>query len=135
MFRRYIMKKIILLFLFVIVMVSCQSQTTVSTDAYTTISPADAQIMLENDDSVILLDVRTLSEYTAQRIPGALLLSLDMIESSAQNIIPDKNAKYIIYCRSGNRSLQAIEILLDLGYKNLYDLGGIINWPYEVVTG
>lgn len=114
----------------------------------TTKEPADAEIpsvvnitaeegktMMEEDATIILVDVRTEDEYKEEHIPGALLLPVDNLESLAPEMISDKEAVYIIYCRSGNRSATAAQQLIDLGYQNIYDMGGIIDWPYETESG
>jgi len=106
---------------------------TTENPSFEVISATEAKTMLDNDDSIILLDVRTQSEYDTEHIAGATLLPLDQISANASDVIPDKNATYIVYCRSGNRSNQASQILVDLGYSSIYDMGGIINWPYDTV--
>lgn len=127
------MKRLLILIMFVGLLMACE---TPSETTYTaaSISPASAYAMLESNPEVILVDVRTESEYLSGHIEGAILLPLDTIETNAGDLIPDKTATYIVYCRSGNRSAQAVDILLELGYQNLYDLGGIIYWPYDIVT-
>ncbi len=97
------------------------------------ISASVGKTMLDESESIILLDVRTLSEYNEGHIENALLLPLAEIQTTAETVIPDKAKTYIIYCRSGNRSRQAADILLEMGYLNIYDMGGIIDWPYEIV--
>lgn len=97
------------------------------------ITPKKALKMLEEDSSVVLIDVRTYEEFLQIRIPGAKLLPLAEIEERHLEMMPDKDATYIIYCRSGNRSVEAILKLQELGYSSLYDLGGIIDWPYETI--
>lgn len=101
---------------------------------YTTISPADAKNLI-GSEGVILTDVRTSEEYEQWHIPQAVLLPLDDISLKAQSVLPDKNSVIIVYCRSGRRSKIASEQLLNMGYKNVYDLGGIIDWPYDTVSG
>lgn len=98
------------------------------------ISPEDAKKNMENDSDIILLDVRTVEENKTIRIPGSTLIPLDKLELSAESEIPDKERTIYVYCRSGNRSLSAVKILLKLGYKNVYDLGGINKWPYETIS-
>lgn len=85
----------------------------------------------------LLLDVRTLQEFNEVRIPGAVLLPVDRIDAAtaAAAIGPWKDRTVIVYCRSGNRSRSAVSALARLGYTKLYDLGGIIDWPYETVRG
>lgn len=141
------MKKHVLLvsaaLLSVILLAACTGETnntaapSVSADdtaaVYKTISPAEAKELL-GDDGAILVDVRTQEEYDEGYIPGAVLLPLDDITQKAQSVLPDKDATIIIYCRSGRRSALAADELLNMGYKTVYDLGGIIDWPYEVIT-
>ena len=95
------------------------------------ISPEEARARLENEEGVILLDVRTPEEYTEIRIPGSLLIPLQTLEKEAPVQLPDQDAPIFMYCRSGRRSLDAARILVELGYTQVYDLGGIIDWPYE----
>ncbi len=120
------MKKILILLLFVL-LIGCGSSS------ITKITAKEGKNMLEENQEIILLDVRTAAEFNEGHIENALLLPVDQIETKAQETIPDKDATYIIYCRSGNRSNQAAGILKDLGYTNLYDMGGIIDWPYDIV--
>ncbi len=96
------------------------------------ISPEDAHNNLSEDNNILLLDVRTKEEYDAGHIKGAEILTLDTIETNMENIYPDKDRVIYVYCRSGRRSAIAADILVNLGYKKIYDLGGIINWKYEV---
>lgn len=98
------------------------------------ISPEDAKKNMENDSDIILLDVRTVEENKTIRILGSTLIPLDKLELSAEREIPDKERTIYVYCRSGNRSINAVKILLKLGYKNVYDLGGINQWPYETIS-
>lgn len=123
------MKRFLLLTLIlpVIFLVSCGSSSVEQ------ITAIEAKTMMDNDSSIVLVDVRTLSEYNEEHIPGAILLTLDYISSEAENVIPDKSATYIIYCRSGNRSATASAELARMGYEHIYDMGGIIDWPYDTV--
>jgi phage shock protein E len=98
---------------------------------YKTITPEAAKKILDEDNNSILLDVRTESEYNSKHIPNSKLIPVDELENRAEDELSDKNATIIVYCRSGNRSKTASKKLLDLGYQNVYDLGGIIDWPYE----
>ncbi len=92
-----------------------------------------AMEMMESGDDFILVDVRTQEEYDEGHIEGALLLPLDQLETLSEEQLTDKDATILVYCRSGNRSAQASKILIDLGYQNVYDFGGIIDWPGEIV--
>ena len=98
------------------------------------ISPQDAKAMLDADENVTLLDVRTQEEYDEGHIEGAILLPYDTITASSIGLPADKASAVIVYCRSGRRSAIAAETLLSLGFTNVYDLGGIQSWPYETVS-
>ena len=103
---------------------------------YHKITAEQAKERLGSGDELILLDVRTQEEYDAGHIAGAILLPNETITETEQpDILPDLNAEILIYCRSGNRSAQAAKKLVAQGYTNVYDFGGIIDWPYETVTG
>lgn len=86
-----------------------------------------------NKEDYVILDVRTKEEYDEERIPDSVLLTLSEIESKVESVLPNKDIKIYVYCRSGNRSRQAAYQLIDLGYKNVYDFGGIISYPYETI--
>ena len=101
---------------------------------YHKISSSDAKARLDSGDKLILLDVRTKEEFDAGHIGGAVLLPNETIVDTKPEALPDLNAEILIYCRSGNRSAQAANKLVAMGYTNVYDFGGIIDWPYEVVT-
>lgn len=90
------------------------------------------QIMNENKNYIIL-DVRTIAEYNEGHIPNAICIPNETIENNAINELPDKEQLILIYCRSGNRSKQAAEKLKKLGYTNLIEFGGIIDWKGEIV--
>lgn len=99
------------------------------------ISADEAKKRLDSEEGIILIDVRTEEEYLDKHIPGSVLLPLDALENDVEKEVPDKDAILFVYCRSGNRSASATKILVRLGYKNVYDLGGIINWPYDTESG
>lgn len=101
--------------------------------SFTNITPEEAKKRLDSEKDIILLDVRTKEEYETGHIKNARLMPLDSIkEESVKNLV-DKEATIFVYCRSGSRSSAAAKILVEQGYINVYNLGGIINWPYEVV--
>lgn len=104
-----------------------------STSGYIKISPQEAKEIMDNEDDIIILDVRTLEEYNSGYIQGAICIPNEVINSEAENQLTDKNKQILVYCRSGNRSRQASEALIEMGYKNVKDFGGIIDWPYEIV--
>lgn len=95
------------------------------------ISASDAQKLLEQDATAVILDVRTADEFASGHIPGAKLLPYDEIDANrAAMLIPAKDAPVVLYCRSGRRSAIAADSLRRLGYTTVYDLGGVGNWPY-----
>ncbi|MBQ6860732.1 MAG: rhodanese-like domain-containing protein [Clostridia bacterium] len=85
------------------------------------------EIMEQNEDYIIL-DVRTLEEYNLGHIPNAICIPNETIDENVVNELPDKNQLILIYCRSGNRSKQATKKLEKLGYTNLVEFGGIMDW-------
>lgn len=90
------------------------------------------QIMNENENYIIL-DVRTIEEFNQGHIPNAICIPNESIDDTVVNKLPDKKQMILIYCRSGNRSKQATEKLKNLGYLNLVEFGGIIDWKGEIV--
>ena len=101
---------------------------------YHKISAEKAHTMMSELKDFILLDVRTGEEYREKRIDGAVLIPDYEIEDRADRELPDKNAVILVYCRSGRRSENAARKLADRGYVNVYDFGGIIDWPYGTVS-
>ena len=89
------------------------------------------QIMDENENYIIL-DVRTQAEYNQGHIPNAICIPNETIDENVVNKLPDKNQMILVYCRSGNRSKQAAEKLKKLGYTDLIEFGGIIDWKGEI---
>lgn len=102
---------------------------------YRTLTPEEAKARMDSGEPVIVLDVRTQAEFEEKHIEGALLVPNETIVSEPPAELPDKDAEILIYCRSGNRSRQAAEKLIAMGYTNVYDFGGINNWPYDTVAG
>ena len=90
------------------------------------------QIMNENSNYIIL-DVRTMQEYIEGHIPNAICIPNETISENIINKLPNKEQLILIYCRSGNRSKQAAQKLKNLGYTNLIEFGGIIDWAGDVV--
>ena len=95
------------------------------------ITPADA-IRLLDAGKAVAVDVREPDEFAVGHIPGAKLLPLGSVLSRAAEVLPEKDAAWLIYCRTGRRSADAVQKLESLGYTQLYDLGGILSWPYEI---
>ena len=97
------------------------------------ITPQEAKKIMDSGEENIILDVREQSEFDEGHISGAILIPYTEIENKAEQIIPDKNAQILVYCRSGRRSKIAAESLVKLGYTNVKEFGGITDWPYEIV--
>ena len=104
------------------------------TGGYRLMKPQDAKKMLDSETDITLVDVREPYEYQTGHIPNAKLLPLGDIAAKAATQLPDRNAKIMVYCRSGSRSRSAARQLLSMGYTHVIDIGGILNWPYDVVT-
>lgn len=99
---------------------------------YEQITAEDAKKIMDSGEEHIILDTREKDEFDEGHIPGAILIPYTQIENKAEKMIPDKDAQILVYCRSGRRSKIASESLAKLGYTNVKEFGGIIDWPYEV---
>lgn len=97
---------------------------------YETITAKEAKEMIDNQE-VVIIDVREESEYQEGHIKDSILIPLSTIKEE-NTLLPDKEQTLLVYCRSGNRSAKAAKKLADLGYKHVYDFGGIIDWPYDI---
>jgi rhodanese-related sulfurtransferase len=98
------------------------------------ISAQDAKEMMAASTDYILLDVRMEEEFQAGHIEGSILLPDYEVEEKAESVLTDKSTPILVYCRSGRRSAIAAQTLSSLGYTTVYDFGGILDWPYEVIT-
>ena len=116
------MKKIFLIL--VLFLVGCSTEV----NTYNTSTQDKAKEMMKEESDYIILDVRTKEEYEEKHIEDAINIPLDEIEETTE--LKDKEQVIFVYCKSGNRSKQASEILANLGYTNIYDIGGISTW-YE----
>jgi phage shock protein E len=114
---------------------SISSEVTENSAKFVLITAEEGKKMLEEDTSIVLVDVREPDEYAAAHIPGSILLPLGTIAEKVSDVIPDKNTPIILYCRSGRRSAMGAEELVQMGYTTVYDMGGILNWPYETESG
>lgn len=121
------MKRVILMFLAMFGLVSCTS----SQNTYTQMSMNDAMDLMENESDYVILDVRTLEEYNEKHILGAINIPNESIGTEEIDALPDKEQLIFVYCRSGNRSRQASEKLVELGYTNIIEMGGIGDWSGE----
>ena len=101
--------------------------------SYDQISGAEAKALMDSESGYIIIDARTQEEYDEGHIPGAILIPEYEIADRAEKELPDKNQLILVYCRSGRRSKIAAEELVKLGYTNVKEFGGIIDWEYEIV--
>ena len=99
---------------------------------YEQITAEAAKKIMDSGVKYTLLDVREQDEYDEGHIPGAILIPYTEIDAKAEEVLKDKDALILVYCRSGRRSKIAAESLANLGYSNIVEFGGIIDWPYEV---
>ncbi|MBO5868692.1 MAG: rhodanese-like domain-containing protein [Oscillospiraceae bacterium] len=137
------MKKIAVLLLVVLLLAGCGNQevtnqteetggTVAVNGTYKQITQEEAKNLLDTAENFVLLDVRTREEYEDAHIPGAILIPVDEVEERAARELPDKNQLILVYCRSGNRSKTASQVLANMGYTNVQEFGGINDWPYDV---
>ena len=126
------MRKIAVLLLAMIVLSACGQEKENDREAvYMNITAEEAKQIMDTEEGYIILDVRTQEEYYQGHIPGAILIPDTEIKAEAENVLTDKAQLILVYCRSGRRSKLAAESLVELGYTNIKEFGGIIDWPYE----
>ena len=111
-----------------------QSSISATQSSYRSLTPQEAKELLDAGDAV-LVDVRTREEYEQSHIPEAIWIDNASIQDAPPEALPDLEAEILLYCRSGVRSKQAAEKLVAMGYRNVFDIGGIQDWPYEVEQG
>ncbi len=152
--RLFIMKKILCLtaLFFCILLASCGAdksigiiggadgptailvtQSIMKANTYKEISAKEAKKIMDSVEEYVILDVREQDEFNEGHIPGAMLLPYTNIPDQAEELLPDKKKTILVYCRSGRRSKLAADSLVALGYTNVVEFGGIIDWPYEIV--
>ena len=127
------MKKLLPIFLAALLLVGCAAPAEEIT--YRRINMDAAITMMEEESGYIILDVRTPEEFADKHIPGAINIPNETIGAAEIPELPDKDQLILVYCRSGNRSKQASEKLVALGYTNIVEFGGINDWPGETETG
>ena len=110
--------------------VGCSSGGSAS---YDQISGAEAKALMDSESGYIIIDARTQEEYDEGHIPGTILIPEYEIADRAEKELPNKDQLILVYCRSGRRSKIAAEELVKLGYTNVKEFGGIIDWEYEIV--
>lgn len=110
-----------------------QGEATMEPGNYKQITPEEANAMMDEQEDYILLDVRSQEEFDEGHIEGAIVIPDTEIADRAEAELTDKESTILVYCRSGRRSKLAAQALADLGYTNIFEFGGIIDWPYETV--
>lgn len=117
---------------------SCQQEnnnqeSTTALITYEQITPEEAKKIMDTQKAYVIIDARTEAEFAEGHIEGAILIPEYEIEQKAEQEIPDKDTLILVYCRSGRRSKIAAESLINLGYTNVKEFGGIIDWQYDIV--
>lgn len=121
------------IFLILILLTACgQNEKNDQEAAYLNITAEEAKSIMDTQEGFLILDVRTQAEYDQGHIPGAIVIPDTEVKDKAEEALPDKDQLILVYCRSGRRSKNAAQILAELGYTNIREFGGIIDWPYEV---
>ena len=130
------MKKLISVLLAMMLLTAC-GQTTENTQeaVYLNITAQQAKEIMDTQTGYIILDTRTQEEYDEGHIPGAINIPNEDIGTNEIPRLPQKDQRIYVYCRSGNRSKQASEKLVALGYTDIVEIGGIIDWTGEIDTG
>ena len=127
------MKKLVFLLLAVMMLTACTPTNENDLEVtYMNITAEEAKTIMDTEEGYIFLDVRAQDEYDEGHIPGAIVIPHTQIEAEAENVLTDKDQLILVYCRSGRRSKIAAEALVQLGYTNIKEFGGILDWPYEV---
>ena len=127
------MKKLLLLLLAVLLLTACgQAKENDREAVYLNITAEEAKRIMDTEEGYVILDTRTQEEYDDGHIPNAIVIPHDQILEKAEAVLRDKDQLILVYCRSGRRSKIAAEALVELGYTNIMEFGGILDWPYEV---
>lgn len=126
----------LLLGFFVVGATACGDKTPETEEVipeYEQITAEEAKKLMDSESDYIIIDSRTEEEFAEGHIEGAILIPEYEIAERAENELPDKNQLILVYCRSGRRSKIASSALAELGYTNVKEFGGIIDWPYDIV--
>lgn len=128
------MKKLIPILLSALLLTGCTGAGNSTNNTYRQITMDEAVTMMAEEQGYIILDVRRADEFAAGHIPGAINVANESIGTDEIPELPDKNQLVMVYCRSGRRSKEAAEKLVKLGYTNIVEFGGILDWKGEIVT-
>ena len=111
---------------------SCDGEPTTNPISYEQITGEQAKALMDTEQDYVIIDARTQFEYDEGHIPGAILIPEYEIAERAERELPNKDQLILVYCRSGRRSKIAAQALVDLGYTNVKEFGGIIDWQYDI---
>ena len=128
------MKKLIPIILSALMLTGCAGTSNHQTNTYRSITMDEAVTMMAQETGYIILDVRRPDEFAEGHIPGAINVPNETIGTAEIPELPDKDQLIMVYCRSGRRSKEASEKLVKLGYTNIVEFGGILDWEGEIVT-
>ena len=128
------MKKLIPILLSALMFTGCAGPSNHQTNTYRSITMDKAMNMMARETGYIILDVRRPDEFAAGHIPNAIIVPNESISTVEIPELPDKDQFILVYCRSGRRSKEASEKLVKLGYTNIVEFGGILDWKGEIVT-
>ena len=128
------MKKLIPILLSALMLTGCTGAGNSTNNTYRQISMDEAVTMMAEETGYIILDVRRADEFATGHIPGAINVANESIGTDEIPELPDKKQLIMVYCRSGRRSKEAAEKLVKLGYTNIVEFGGILDWKGEIVT-
>ena len=129
------MKKLIPILLSALMLTGCTGAVNSTNNTYRQISMDEAVAMMEQESGYIILDVRTPAEFAEKHILNAINIPNENIGTDEISALPDKDQLIMVYCRSGRRSKEAAEKLVKLGYTNIVEFGGILDWKGETVSG
>ena len=129
------MKKLIPILLSALMFTGCAGTSNNQTNTYRQITMDEAVTMMAQKTGYIILDVRRPDEFAEGHIPGAINVANETIGTDEIPELPNKDQLIMVYCRSGRRSKEASEKLVKLGYTNIVEFGGILDWKGETVTG
>ena len=128
------MRKLLPILLSALMFTGCAGTSNSQTNTYRSITMDEAVTMMAQETGYIILDVRRPDEFAAGHIPNAINVPNETIGTAEIPELPDKDQLIMVYCRSGRRSKEASEKLVKLGYTNIVEFGGILDWKGEIVT-